>query len=71
MMKEHYDQQLEQERVSAEQREFNLKKDYTSKLDDFERHHRLFQEQLEAKAAEHRESVTKVRTVCVLMWQEV
>ncbi len=63
MMKEHYDQQLEHERMIADEREFALKKDYTSKLNDFERHHKNFQEQLEAKAAENREAVVKVNYI--------
>ncbi|VDP12717.1 unnamed protein product [Soboliphyme baturini] len=58
---ENYQQQMEEERIAAEEREFTLKKEYTTKLFELERQNKTFQENMENRGRAETEQLREVK----------
>lgn len=60
-VKDQFEQQLEQERIKFEEREFALKKEYTAKLYELEKQQKIFHDKIDLTIGEER---IKMEQVC-------
>lgn len=59
-VKDQYEQQLEEERIKFEEREFSLKKEYTTKLNEMEKKQKSFQDKLDSTIELERDKISQV-----------